>query len=100
MASPPLLRGAAARLDAQAGVLPHTLERVGRVSGVEVWRGPAADRFGGELRLRRQRVADVAGRLRATASRLRQQADTVEADAGRGAGGQRGGRAGAGVRVA
>lgn len=80
MASPPVLRAAAARLDREAAALPHALVRVVRASGDEAWRGPAAERFGAELRLRRRRLDDVAGRLRMTASRLRRQADAVEAD--------------------
>jgi uncharacterized protein YukE len=78
VATPATLRAVAARLEAQAAWLPVALDRVVGAAGPAVWSGPAAERFGDELRAHRIRLAGAADELRAVARRLRHEADEIE----------------------
>ena len=80
MPDPGTLRAAAARLSQLAGVLPVALDRAARDSGLDVWLGPVADRFDGDLEgergaLRRagSELRDVAGAVLVAADRLQAQ---------------------------
>lgn len=74
------------RIQHEAATLPTMLDGVAARFGPDVWRGPAAEDFGLQLRRWQRRLDDegntllvVARRLRQTADELRSQAATVEA---------------------
>jgi uncharacterized protein YukE len=74
------LDAAAARLEAEAGLLPGLLDAVLRASTPEAWEGPAASRFDDELALNRVRLRNAADDLRVVARSLRAQAVTARAE--------------------
>lgn len=73
----------ARRIEVEARSLPDLLDGVAARSGSDVWRGPAADEFGADLRRWRSRLDTEAATLLAVARRLLTRADQLRGEAGR-----------------
>lgn len=77
--SPAALRAQAARLRAAGAALPLALRDVAAATGPDVWRGPAAKAFDGELARRRKHLEQCGDELEEVAKRLLTIADDIEA---------------------
>lgn len=73
----------ARRLEAEARTLPDLLDGVAARTGMDVWRGPAADAFAADVRRWRSRLDAEGSALLAVARRLRLRADQLRAEATR-----------------
>jgi uncharacterized protein YukE len=73
----------AERVQREAARLPDLLDGVAARVGPDVWRGPAAERFGDAVRRWRSRLDAEAETLLAVARRLRVRAEELRAEARR-----------------
>ena len=71
------------RIQREAARLPDLLDGVAARIGPDVWRGPAAERFGADVRRWRSQLDAQAEMLLAVARRLRVRAEELRAEARR-----------------